>query len=146
GGAGELRRRTFLGAAIAVANAPPLFAALRGGRWDDEAEVLERAAAAGSLSQGGRTVNCQVSIGILTGGGDLQGRKEPGRGLKLSRAPEEPSPEYRPDRRLLLIGKEVAVAAAHRLRLAPHPSVGDPLVDALQGAVAGEGVPEHVIA
>jgi CubicO group peptidase (beta-lactamase class C family) len=41
-----MRRRTFLGAALAVANAPHLFAALRGGRWDDAAEVLERATAA----------------------------------------------------------------------------------------------------
>ncbi len=41
-----MRRRTFLGAALAVAHAPPLFAALRGGRWDDAAEVLQRATAA----------------------------------------------------------------------------------------------------
>src|SRR5213595_710072 len=41
-----MQRRTFLGTALAVANAPPLFAALRGGRWDDAAEVLERATAA----------------------------------------------------------------------------------------------------
>jgi CubicO group peptidase (beta-lactamase class C family) len=41
-----MRRRTFLGAALAVANAPPLFAALRGGKWDDAAEVLRRATAA----------------------------------------------------------------------------------------------------
>jgi CubicO group peptidase (beta-lactamase class C family) len=38
-----MRRRTFLGAALAVANAPRLLAALRGGRWDDAAEVLRRA-------------------------------------------------------------------------------------------------------
>jgi CubicO group peptidase (beta-lactamase class C family) len=41
-----MRRRTFLGTALAVANASPLFAALRGGRWEDAAEVLERATAA----------------------------------------------------------------------------------------------------
>jgi CubicO group peptidase (beta-lactamase class C family) len=41
-----MRRRTFLGAALAVANAPRLLAALRGGRWDDAAEVLRRATAA----------------------------------------------------------------------------------------------------
>jgi CubicO group peptidase (beta-lactamase class C family) len=41
-----MRRRTFLGTALAVANASPLFAALRGERWDDAAEVLERATAA----------------------------------------------------------------------------------------------------
>jgi CubicO group peptidase (beta-lactamase class C family) len=41
-----MRRRTFLGAALAVANAPPLLAALRGGRWDDAADVLRRATAA----------------------------------------------------------------------------------------------------
>ena len=41
-----MRRRTLLGTALALANAPPLLAALRGGRWDDAAEVLERAAAA----------------------------------------------------------------------------------------------------
>src|SRR6478609_5323216 len=40
-----MRRRTFLGTALAVANASPLFAALRGQRWDDAAEVLERATA-----------------------------------------------------------------------------------------------------
>jgi hypothetical protein len=40
-----MQRRTFLGAALAFAIAPPLFAALRGQRWDDAAEVLERATA-----------------------------------------------------------------------------------------------------
>jgi CubicO group peptidase (beta-lactamase class C family) len=40
-----MRRRTFLGTAVAVANASPLFAALRRRRWDDAAEVLERATA-----------------------------------------------------------------------------------------------------
>ncbi len=38
-----MKRRTFLGTALACAAAPPLFAALRGKRWDDAAEVLERA-------------------------------------------------------------------------------------------------------
>src|SRR5579872_1249869 len=38
-------RRTFLGTALACAAASPLFAALRGKRWDDAAEVLERATA-----------------------------------------------------------------------------------------------------
>ncbi|HMF11700.1 MAG TPA: serine hydrolase domain-containing protein, partial [Gemmataceae bacterium] len=41
-----IQRRTFLGTALAVANASPLFAALRGSRWDDAAETLERATAA----------------------------------------------------------------------------------------------------
>src|SRR3954468_14522370 len=41
-----MRRRTFLGTALAVANASPLFADLRGERWDDAAEVLDRATAA----------------------------------------------------------------------------------------------------
>src|SRR6267378_3460428 len=41
-----MQRRTFLGTALAVANASPLFAALRGEQWDDAAEVLERATAA----------------------------------------------------------------------------------------------------
>jgi CubicO group peptidase (beta-lactamase class C family) len=41
-----MRRRTFLGTALAVADASPLFAALRGGRWDDAADVLGRATAA----------------------------------------------------------------------------------------------------
>lgn len=41
-----MRRRIFLGAALGVANASPLVAALRAGRWDHAAEVLERAAAA----------------------------------------------------------------------------------------------------
>jgi hypothetical protein len=40
-----MQRRTFLGMALAVANASPLFAALEGERWDDAAEVLERATA-----------------------------------------------------------------------------------------------------
>jgi CubicO group peptidase (beta-lactamase class C family) len=38
-------RRTFLGTALACASASPLLAALRGRRWDDAAEVLERATA-----------------------------------------------------------------------------------------------------
>src|SRR3954470_22775144 len=41
-----MRRRTLLGTALALANASPLLAALRGGRWDDAAEVLGRATAA----------------------------------------------------------------------------------------------------
>src|SRR5712671_6784005 len=41
-----MRRRTFLGTALTVANASPLFAAQRGPRWADAAEVLERATAA----------------------------------------------------------------------------------------------------
>ena len=41
-----MQRRTFLGTALAVANASSLFAALRGERWGDAAEVLERATAA----------------------------------------------------------------------------------------------------
>jgi CubicO group peptidase (beta-lactamase class C family) len=40
-----MKRRTFLGAALACAAGPPLFAALRGKRWEDAAEVLERATA-----------------------------------------------------------------------------------------------------
>src|SRR5262245_54101994 len=40
-----MRRRTLLGTALALANASPLLAALRGGLWDDAANVLERAAA-----------------------------------------------------------------------------------------------------
>src|SRR5437588_5039866 len=38
-----MKRRTFLGTALAITAAAPLFAALRGKRWDDAAEVLERA-------------------------------------------------------------------------------------------------------
>ncbi len=38
-----MKRRTFLGSALAMAVASPLFAALRGKRWDDAAEVLELA-------------------------------------------------------------------------------------------------------
>jgi CubicO group peptidase (beta-lactamase class C family) len=41
-----MHRRTFLGAAWAVASGPSLFAAFRAGRWDDAAAVLERATAA----------------------------------------------------------------------------------------------------
>jgi CubicO group peptidase (beta-lactamase class C family) len=40
-----MKRRTFLGATLACAAATPVFAALRGKRWDDAAEVLERATA-----------------------------------------------------------------------------------------------------
>jgi CubicO group peptidase (beta-lactamase class C family) len=40
-----MKRRTFLGAALAITAAAPLFAALRGKRWDDAADVLERATA-----------------------------------------------------------------------------------------------------
>ena len=40
-----MKRRTFLGTALAITAAAPLFAALRGKRWDDAAEVLERATA-----------------------------------------------------------------------------------------------------
>lgn len=40
-----MRRRTFLGSALAVAGASPGFAAPRETRWDDAAEVLERATA-----------------------------------------------------------------------------------------------------
>jgi len=41
-----MRRRAFLGTALAAAGASPLFAAIRGGRWDDAAAVLESAVAA----------------------------------------------------------------------------------------------------
>jgi CubicO group peptidase (beta-lactamase class C family) len=44
-GAAAMQRRTFLGTALAVANVSPLFAALRGERWEDAAKVLERATA-----------------------------------------------------------------------------------------------------
>jgi CubicO group peptidase (beta-lactamase class C family) len=40
-----MQRRTFLGTALAVGAASPLLAALRGQRWDEAAEVLERATA-----------------------------------------------------------------------------------------------------
>ncbi len=40
-----MQRRTFLGTALAAAHTSPLFAALRGGRWEDAAQVLERATA-----------------------------------------------------------------------------------------------------
>lgn len=41
-----MKRRTFLGTALAVAAGSPLFAALRRERWDDAAEVLQRATTA----------------------------------------------------------------------------------------------------
>ncbi len=41
-----MQRRMFLGTALAAAYASPLFAALRAERWDDAAEVLDRATAA----------------------------------------------------------------------------------------------------
>jgi CubicO group peptidase (beta-lactamase class C family) len=40
-----MQRRTFLGTALALANASPWLAAVRGGRWEDAAEVLQRATA-----------------------------------------------------------------------------------------------------
>src|SRR5690242_1880434 len=40
-----MRRRAFLGTALACAAAPPLLAALREKRWDDAADVLRRATA-----------------------------------------------------------------------------------------------------
>jgi CubicO group peptidase (beta-lactamase class C family) len=43
-----MNRRTFLGAPLALA-AVPLFAAARRGRWDEAAEVLERATAGGQV-------------------------------------------------------------------------------------------------
>jgi CubicO group peptidase (beta-lactamase class C family) len=44
-----MRRRTLLETALAVANASPLAALLRGGRWNDAAEVLKRSTAAKQL-------------------------------------------------------------------------------------------------
>jgi CubicO group peptidase (beta-lactamase class C family) len=44
-----MKRRTFLGTALATAAASPLFAALRKKRWDDAAEVLEQATAGKQL-------------------------------------------------------------------------------------------------
>jgi hypothetical protein len=41
-----MQRRDFLTTALSVANASPLLAALPEGRWDDAADVLERAVAA----------------------------------------------------------------------------------------------------
>lgn len=41
-----MKRRTFLGTALAFAGGSPLFAALRRERWDDAAEVLEKATTA----------------------------------------------------------------------------------------------------
>jgi CubicO group peptidase (beta-lactamase class C family) len=41
-----MNRRTFLGTALAAATASPLSAALRGGRWEDAAAMLEGATAA----------------------------------------------------------------------------------------------------
>ncbi len=67
-----MQRRTFLGTALAAANASPLFAALRGGRWDDAAEVLERATAAKQVDaavlhvvQTGRVVHAPLRQGGL---------------------------------------------------------------------------------
>src|SRR5262245_7328813 len=47
-----MQRRTFLGMALAGASASPLFAALRGERWDDAAAVLEQATTAGQVEAG----------------------------------------------------------------------------------------------
>lgn len=41
-----MQRRNFLGTALTMATASPLLAALREARWDDAAQVLERASAA----------------------------------------------------------------------------------------------------
>jgi CubicO group peptidase (beta-lactamase class C family) len=44
-----MQRRTFLATAWAAANASPVVAAFGGGRWDDAAEALRRAIAAGQV-------------------------------------------------------------------------------------------------
>jgi CubicO group peptidase (beta-lactamase class C family) len=49
-----MKRRTFLGAALACATAAPFFAAARGRRWEDAAEVLAQA-----------TVRRQVDAAVL---------------------------------------------------------------------------------
>ena len=49
-----MKRRTFLGTALAFAAGSRLLAALRRGRWDDAAEVLERATAEGMTIEGVR--------------------------------------------------------------------------------------------
>src|SRR5215831_15811521 len=41
-----MRRRELLATALALGSTPRLFAAMRGGRWDDATAVLERATAA----------------------------------------------------------------------------------------------------
>src|SRR5262249_1911941 len=42
-GVGAMKRRTFLGAALAAAAGSGLLAAVRGTRWDEAADVLEKA-------------------------------------------------------------------------------------------------------
>lgn len=44
-----MHRRTFLGTAMAASTVSPLFAAARKQRWDDAADVLQRAVAAGQI-------------------------------------------------------------------------------------------------
>src|SRR4051812_15867195 len=44
-GVSAMKRRTFLGTALAMTAATPLRAALHAKRWDDAADVLERATA-----------------------------------------------------------------------------------------------------
>ncbi|HJT33276.1 MAG TPA: serine hydrolase domain-containing protein [Pirellulales bacterium] len=44
-----MHRRTFLGTALAASTLSPLFAAARKQRWDDAADVLQRAVAAGQV-------------------------------------------------------------------------------------------------
>src|SRR5262249_47502323 len=48
-----MKRRTFLGTALAAATASPLLGALREKRWDDAAEVLERATAEKTVAAAG---------------------------------------------------------------------------------------------
>jgi hypothetical protein len=43
--------------------------------------------------------------------------------------------EHRADRRLLLLGQQVAIPAAHRLGLVPHPVVNDTLIDTFNRAL-----------
>lgn len=44
-----MHRRTFLGTALAASTASPLFAAVRAQHWEDAADVLQRATAAGQV-------------------------------------------------------------------------------------------------
>ena len=56
-----MKRRTFLGAALAAFSADRVFAALRGGRWDDAADVLKQATATGQVRAAVRCVQISGS-------------------------------------------------------------------------------------
>ena len=73
-----MRRRRFLGIAMAVANASPLFGTLCDGRWDDAAKLLEWATAAKQVHPGEkRKLPRRISSGFWTSSFGLAAKSFP---------------------------------------------------------------------